>query len=67
MKVLLSWLREFAPDIAGDPEDLAETLADLGLAVEELSTSDRASTASWWPRCWPPVPTPTPTASIWWT
>lgn len=37
MKVLLSWLREFAPDIEGDPEHLAEVLSDLGLAVEELS------------------------------
>ena len=37
MKVLLSWLREFAPDIDGDPEHLAEILSDLGLAVEELS------------------------------
>jgi len=37
MKVLLSWLREFAPDIDGDPQHLAEVLADLGLAVEELS------------------------------
>lgn len=37
MKVLLSWLREFAPDIDGEPEDLAEILSDLGLAVEELS------------------------------
>jgi len=37
MKVLLSWLREFAPDIDGDPEDLSEILSDLGLAVEELS------------------------------
>ena len=37
MKVLLSWLREFAPDIEGDPDDLAETLSDLGLAVEELA------------------------------
>ena len=37
MKVLLSWLREFAPDIDGDPGDLAETLSDLGLAVEELA------------------------------
>ncbi|MCY3888435.1 MAG: phenylalanine--tRNA ligase subunit beta [bacterium] len=37
MKVLLSWLREFAPDIDGDPEHLAEVLSDLGLAVEELS------------------------------
>ena len=37
MKVLLSWLREFAPDIDGEPEDLSEILSDLGLAVEELS------------------------------
>ncbi|MCY3631834.1 MAG: phenylalanine--tRNA ligase subunit beta [bacterium] len=37
MKVLLSWLREFAPDIEGEPEHLAEVLSDLGLAVEELS------------------------------
>ena len=37
MKVLLSWLREFAPDIDDSPEDLAEILSDLGLAVEELS------------------------------
>ena len=37
MKVLLSWLREFAPDIDGDPEDLSEILSNLGLAVEELS------------------------------
>ncbi|MDE0216270.1 MAG: phenylalanine--tRNA ligase subunit beta [bacterium] len=37
MKVLLSWLREFAPDIDGDPEHLAETLSNLGLAVEELA------------------------------
>ncbi len=37
MKVLLSWLRDFAPDIDGDSEQLAEVLADLGLAVEELS------------------------------
>ena len=37
MKVLLSWLREFAPDIEGNPDDLAETLSDLGLAVEELA------------------------------
>ncbi|MXW57181.1 MAG: phenylalanine--tRNA ligase subunit beta [Acidimicrobiia bacterium] len=37
MKVLLSWLREFAPDIEGEPEHLAGVLSDLGLAVEELS------------------------------
>ncbi len=41
MKVLLSWLREFAPDIEGDPESLAETLSDLGLAVEELAHTGR--------------------------
>lgn len=36
MKVLLSWLREFAPDIDGDPVELGERLSALGLAVEEL-------------------------------
>jgi phenylalanyl-tRNA synthetase beta chain len=35
MKVLLSWLRDFAP-IEGDPVALGEQLSDLGLAVEEL-------------------------------
>ena len=35
MKVLLSWLRDFAP-IEGDPVVLGEQLSDLGLAVEEL-------------------------------
>lgn len=34
MKVLLSWLREFAP-IEGSPEEIGEVLSDLGLAVEE--------------------------------
>ena len=33
MKVLLSWLRDFAP-IEGDPERIGEHLSDLGLAVE---------------------------------
>ena len=37
MKVLLSWLREFAPDIQGDPVELGETLSSLGLAVEEMT------------------------------
>ncbi|MCY4162971.1 MAG: phenylalanine--tRNA ligase subunit beta [bacterium] len=37
LKVLLSWLREFAPDIAGTPEYLAETLSALGLATEEIT------------------------------
>jgi phenylalanyl-tRNA synthetase beta chain len=35
MKVLLSWLRDFAP-IEGDPVELGEHLSDLGLAVEQL-------------------------------
>ena len=37
MKVLLSWMREFAP-IEGDPELLAETMTDLGMVVESLET-----------------------------
>ena len=36
MKVTLSWLREFAPDIDGDPIALGEILSGLGLAVEEM-------------------------------
>ena len=36
MKVTLSWLREFAPGIAGDPAELGEILSGLGLAVEEM-------------------------------
>ena len=37
MKVLLSWLQEFAPGIDGDPVELGETLSALGLAVEEMT------------------------------
>jgi phenylalanyl-tRNA synthetase beta chain len=37
MKVLLSWLQEFAPGIDGDPSELGETLSALGLAVEEMT------------------------------
>lgn len=37
MKVTLSWLREFAPDIDGDPVDLSETLSALGLTVEDMT------------------------------
>ena len=37
MKVTLSWLREFAPDIDGDPAELSETLSALGLTVEEMT------------------------------
>ncbi len=37
MKVLLSWLQEFAPEIQGDPIELGETLSALGLAVEEMT------------------------------
>jgi len=36
MKVTLSWLREFAPDIGGDPVELGDTLSALGLAVEQM-------------------------------
>ncbi|HCB37043.1 MAG TPA: phenylalanine--tRNA ligase subunit beta, partial [Acidimicrobiaceae bacterium] len=36
MKVLLSWLREFAP-VEGDPAELAGHLSDLGLAVESTT------------------------------
>jgi len=36
MKVLLSWLREFAPEIEGDPIELGERMSALGLAVEEM-------------------------------
>ncbi|MGH9185784.1 MAG: phenylalanine--tRNA ligase subunit beta [Acidimicrobiales bacterium] len=35
MKVLLSWLREFAP-LDDDPAALAETLSNLGMAVESM-------------------------------
>src|SRR5262245_39033382 len=35
MKVLLSWLQDFAP-IEGDPVALGEQLSDLGMAVEQL-------------------------------
>jgi phenylalanyl-tRNA synthetase beta chain len=35
MKVLLSWLRDFAP-IDGDPVALGEQMSDLGMAVEEM-------------------------------
>tara|TARA_B100000686_G_C16797378_1_gene983381 strand:+ start:991 stop:3357 length:2367 start_codon:yes stop_codon:yes gene_type:complete len=37
MKVLLSWLKEFAPEIEGDPVSLGERLSHLGLAVEDIS------------------------------
>ena len=36
MKVLLSWLREFAP-VDGDPVEIGVQLSDLGLAVEEMT------------------------------
>lgn len=37
MKVLLSWMREFAP-IEGEPEALAEVMTDLGMVVESIDT-----------------------------
>jgi phenylalanyl-tRNA synthetase beta chain len=39
MKVLLSWLREFAP-FDGDPVALGETMSDLGTPVESLDRLD---------------------------
>ena len=36
MKVLLSWLKEFAPGIDGDPAALSDVLSALGLTVEEM-------------------------------
>ena len=36
MKVLLSWLKEFAPDIDGDPAALSDVLSALGLTVEDM-------------------------------
>ena len=35
MKVLLSWLREFAP-FEGDPVALGDEMSDLGMAVESM-------------------------------
>lgn len=35
MKVLLSWMRDFAP-FEGDPVALGEEMSDLGMAVEQL-------------------------------
>jgi phenylalanyl-tRNA synthetase beta chain len=36
LKVLLSWLREFAP-FEGDPIALGEQMSDLGMAVESIT------------------------------
>lgn len=37
MKVLLSWLREFAP-LEGSPDDIAEQLTQLGMELESVTT-----------------------------
>ncbi len=39
MRVLLSWLREFAPGIEGDPAALSDVLSALGLTVEEMTVT----------------------------
>jgi len=39
MKVLLSWLREFAPEIEGDPASRGDVLSALGLTVEETTVA----------------------------
>lgn len=36
MKVLLSWLREFAPFPVDDPAALGDVMSDLGMAVESI-------------------------------
>ena len=36
MKVLLSWLREFAPDLPDDPSAIGDALSALGTPVEEM-------------------------------
>lgn len=36
MKVLLGWLREFAPFPVDDPHALADQMSDLGMAVESI-------------------------------
>src|SRR5260221_12872977 len=36
MKVLLSWLREFAPDLPDDPTAIGDALGALGTPVEEM-------------------------------
>ena len=63
MKVLLSWLRDFAP-FEGDPVALGETLSDLGMAGRGARcASARASTASSWPGCSRPRRIEAPTRS----
>jgi len=37
VKVLLSWLQEFAP-VSGDPGEIGDQLSELGLAVEAVTT-----------------------------
>ena len=39
MRVLLSWLREFAPDIGGEPDALSDVLSALGLTVEDMTVT----------------------------
>ena len=39
MRALLSWLREFAPGIDGDPAALSDVLSALGLTVEEMTVT----------------------------
>jgi phenylalanyl-tRNA synthetase beta chain len=40
LKVLLSWIREFAP-VEGDPATLGEAMSDLGMAVESIDLLGR--------------------------
>ena len=45
MKVLLSWLRDFAP-IETDPEELGLVMGDLGMAVEDMDVLGEGLVAS---------------------
>ena len=65
MKVLLSWLREFAP-FEGDPVALGDQMSDLGMAVESIERlGERPRRHRRGPRCSTCGRTPTPTRSSW--
>ena len=69
MKVLLSWLKEFAPDIDGDPAVLSDVLSALGLTVEEMTVTGSVPDSVVLGGCWScaPIPTPTGSSSSKWT
>ena len=63
MKVLLSWMQEFAP-IEGDPQETSPRRSSRsGSSSRTCPSSVRAGTASWWPRFSASDRTRRPTAS----